>query len=53
MVIFDLAKASAMHDMSQRKYGVAAEVWNAFGPTYFTGMHAKDWVELVNSLALP
>jgi hypothetical protein len=52
-VIFDLAKASAMHDMSQRKYGVPAEVWKAFGPTYFTGMHAKDWVELVNSLALP
>jgi hypothetical protein len=53
LVIFDLAKASAMHDMSQRKYGVAAEVWNAFGPKYFSGIHAKDWVELVNSLALP
>lgn len=53
LVIFDLAKASAMHDMSQRKYGVAAEVWKAFEPTYFAGVHAKDWVELVNRLALP
>ncbi|MDH1502603.1 hypothetical protein [Comamonas terrigena] len=52
-VILGLAKASAMHDMSRRKYGVPAEVWKAFGPTYFTGVHAKDWVELVNSLALP
>jgi hypothetical protein len=53
LVIFDLVKASAMYDMSQRKYGVAAAVWKAFEPTYFTGVHAKDWVELVNSLALP
>lgn len=52
-VILGLAKASAMHDMSRRKYGVPAAVWKAFGPTYFTGVHAKDWVELVNSLALP
>lgn len=45
LVIFDLAKASAMYDMSQRKYGVAAAVWNAFGPKYFSGIHAKEWVE--------
>lgn len=51
--IFGLAKVSALHNMSQRKYGVAAEVWKAFGPTYFAGVHAKDWVKLVNSLALP
>ena len=53
LVIFDLAKASAMHDMSQRKHGVPAEVWKAFGPYYFAGVHAKDWVELVTGLALP
>ena len=53
LVIFDLAKASAMYDMSQRKYGVAAAVWNAFGPKYFSGIHAKEWVELVKSLELP
>lgn len=53
LVIFDLAKASAIHDMSQRKYGVPAEVWKAFGPKYFSGIHAKEWVELVNSLELP
>ena len=51
--IFGLAKVSALHNMSQRKYGVPAEIWKAFGPTYFTGVHAKDWVELVNNLALP
>ena len=51
--IFGLAKVSALHNMSQRKYGVPAEIWKAFGPTYFTGVHAKDWVKLVNSLALP
>ena len=53
LVICDLAKASAMHDMSQRRYGVAAEVWKVCEPIYFSGVHAKDWVELVNSLALP
>lgn len=53
LVIFDLAKASAMHNMSQRKHGVAAAVWKVFGPKYFCGIHAQEWVELVNSLALP
>lgn len=53
LVIFDLAKASAMHDMSQRKHGVAAAVWKAFGPKYFAGIYANEWAELVNSLALP
>lgn len=53
LVIFDLAKASALHDMSQRKYGVAAQVWTAFAPTYFCGVHANEWVKLVDSLDLP
>ena len=53
LVIFHLAKASALHDMSRRKYGVAAQVWAAFQHTYFTGIHATEWVELVNSLKLP
>lgn len=38
LVILGLAKASALHDMSRRKYGVAADVWRAFGPHYFTGI---------------
>ncbi|QQN72378.1 hypothetical protein FSY45_26850 [Comamonas sp. Z1] len=42
-----------MHDMSQRKHGVAAAVWKAFGPKYFAGIYANEWAELVNSLALP
>lgn len=53
LVIFDLAKASAMHNMSQRKHGVPAAVWKVFGPKYFCGIHAQEWVELVNSLTLP
>ncbi len=53
LVIFGLAKASALHDMSRRKYGVAANVWRVFGPYYFDGINPKDWVEAVNSLGLP
>jgi hypothetical protein len=53
LVIFHLAKASALYDMSRRKYGVAAEVWTAFQHTYFTGVHASEWVDLVNGLKLP
>ena len=53
LVILDLAKASALQDMSHRRYGVAAEVHRAFEPTYFKGVHARDWVELVQGLKLP
>lgn len=53
LVIFDLAKASALHEMSRRKYGVAAAVWQAFQHTYFMGVHADEWVQLVNALNLP
>ncbi len=53
LVIFNVAKASAMHDMSRRKSGVAAAVWKAFAPTYFVGVHPKDWVALIQSLSLP
>lgn len=53
LVILNLAKASALHDMSRRRYGVAAAVHSAFEPTYFTGIHAHDWVALVQGLDLP
>lgn len=53
LVMFDLAKGSALLDMPRRKYGVAAEVWAAFQDTYFIGVHANEFVELVESLNLP
>jgi hypothetical protein len=53
LVMFDLAKASALLDMPRRKYGVAAEVWGAFQHKYFSGVHANEFVELVESLNLP
>ena len=53
VAIFGLAKPSALHDMARRKYGVAAEVWTAFGHTYFTGVHALEWVQLFDDLELP
>lgn len=53
LAIFGLAKPSALANMSRRKHGVAAEVWRAFGDTYFTGVHAPDWVERFESLGLP
>lgn len=53
LVILNVAKASAMHNMSCRKYGVAAEVWQAFAPTYFTGIHALQWVTIMETLQLP
>ena len=48
LVMFDLAKGSALLDMPRRKYGVAAEVWAAFQHTYFSGVHANEFVELVS-----
>lgn len=53
LVIFDLAKASALHEMSRRKYGVAADVWQAFKHTYFQGVNADEWGALLQSLNLP
>ena len=53
LVIFNLAKNSALQDMPRRKYGVPAEVWAAFKHTYFCGVHAHDFVELAASLNLP
>lgn len=53
LVILRLAKASALHDMSRRKHGVAADVWRALSPYYFTGVNPQEWVEAVNSLGLP
>lgn len=53
LVILDLAKASALHNMSRRTYGTAAQVHRAFEPTYFTGIHAHEWTALVQGLNLP
>ena len=53
LVTLGLAKASALHDMSRRKHGVAAAVWTAMSPYYFTGITPKDWANAVNSLGLP
>lgn len=53
LVILGLARASALHDMSRRKHGMAAEVWRALSPYYFTGINPKDWVDAVKSLGLP
>ena len=53
LVIFDLAKSSALQDMTRRKYGVPADVWVAFQHTFFCGVHAHEFVELADSLLLP
>ena len=54
LTILGLAKHDALADMSRRKYGVPAEVFKAFRSTYFDGIHARDFVDLVNNeLELP
>jgi hypothetical protein len=53
LIVFDLVKPSALHDMARRKFGTAALVWKTFSHTYFSGVDAPEWVELVQSLALP
>ena len=53
VAIFGLAKPSAMHDMARRRYGTAAEIWTTYGHTYFTGVHALEWVQLFGDLELP
>ena len=53
LVIFDLAKNIALQDMPRRKYGVPAEVWAVFHYTFFCGVYAHEFVELVDSLKLP
>ena len=51
--IYGLAKPSALHEMGRRKFGLAAEIFSAYKHTYFTGVHAAEWVELFNGLQLP
>ena len=53
LAIHDLAKPSALHEMSHRKTGVAAMVWQAFQHTFFAGVHPEEWVELMDGLNLP
>lgn len=53
LVIFDLAKSSALENLSRRKHGIPALVWSAFQHTYFSGVHADEFVALIDSLKLP
>ena len=53
LVLFDLAKSVALQEMPRRRYGLPAEVWKAFKHTFFTGVHAHEFVDLINSLKLP
>ena len=53
LVIFDLAKSSALQDMSRRKFGVSSTVFAAYSHTFFCGVHADEFVELADSLLLP
>lgn len=53
LAIHDLAKPSALHEMSHRKSGVSALVWQVFQHTYFAGVHPEEWVELMDGLNLP
>ena len=53
LAIHDLAKPSALYEMSHRKTGVAATVWQAFQHTFFAGVHPEEWVELLDSLDQP
>lgn len=53
LVIFDLAKSCALVDMNRRKFGVPAAVFAAFKHTYFTGVHAPEFMDIVESLGLP
>jgi len=50
---FGLVKPSALHDMTRRRYGPAAEIWTVYGHSYFTGLHALEWVQLFDDLELP
>ena len=53
VAILDMAKVSALHDMGRRKYGVAAEIFRAFEPSHFTGIHCEEWVAQMAALDLP
>lgn len=53
LALHDLAKPSALHDMSHRKSGVASAVWQSYRHTYFAGVHPEEWVELLDGLNLP
>ena len=53
LVTLDMAKSSALTEMSRRKSGVPARVWQNFSHTYFSGVDAPEYVELLKSLNLP
>ncbi len=53
VAIFGLAKPSALHEMARRKTGIAAAIFQILGHTYFTGVHALEWVQLFDDLELP
>lgn len=53
LVILGVAKRSALEQMSQRTFGVAANVWRGFKETVFNGIDAREYVALIDTLHLP
>ncbi|MDP9996466.1 hypothetical protein J2W28_006955 [Variovorax boronicumulans] len=53
LVILDLAKRSAILSMAHRKYGVAADLYEALGHSWHEGAYAQDVVDALEALELP
>ena len=53
LAVFGLVKASALEAMARRRFGIAAQVWNALKHTFFTGVHAPELCNAVRSIGLP
>ena len=53
LVILNFAKAEALTWMTKRKYGVPANLWNAFADVYFEGCQPQELVERIELLNLP
>lgn len=53
LVIFDLAKGSALENLARRAHGIPSLVWSAFSHTYFSGVDATEFLALVESVNLP
>jgi hypothetical protein len=51
--IHGIAQPGALESMSRRQSGVAADVWQAFKDTYFSGVLAADLVARVQSMGVP
>lgn len=53
LVILDLAKRSAILSMAHRKYGVAADLYEALGHSWHEGAYAQDVVDALGGMELP